>query len=198
MLPTLPVKNLLLTLRGRLETQQWKFYSHATPRIDKGKGIETESDEDPSKKLVPASTIIRPGPDEPVRFKFMINGKIVYLIEQEIQDYWDKEEKMKKAAEEAKLFAMSRPEVIKVVQEEAEKIGLDPRKIVVLNPEQSLSQTSRRKRKYMELEPKVKLPGLECNRSLPEGVPFVNHMVIEEPEYVIFFIDVFGDQAFQR
>ncbi|GJT02299.1 hypothetical protein Tco_0823468 [Tanacetum coccineum] len=219
--------------------------SHATLRIDKGKGIATESDEDPSKKL--------------------------------IQDYWDKEEKMKKAAEEAKLFAMSRPEVIKVVQEEAEKIGLDPRKIVVLKikpepitdvrihpntkpivasvfrnndkrnfdvhqlfkfsdfgiteldelglviqkkknsvvkdlmtflskryerlkkiheelgiqsallapvPEQASSQTSRRKRKYMELEPKVKLPGLECNRSLPEGVPFVNHMVIEEPEYV--------------
>ncbi|GJV58255.1 hypothetical protein Tco_1459260 [Tanacetum coccineum] len=40
--------------------------------------------------------------------------------------------------------------------------------------------------------------GLECNRSLPKGVPFVNHMVIEELEYGIFFIDVFGDQAFQR
>ncbi|GJY29694.1 hypothetical protein Tco_0405461 [Tanacetum coccineum] len=50
----------------------------------------------------------------------------------------------------------------------------------------------------MELEPEVKVPGLECNRSLPEGVPFVNHMVIEEPEYGIFFIDLFGDQAFQR
>ncbi|GKC82830.1 hypothetical protein Tco_1138547, partial [Tanacetum coccineum] len=33
---------------------------------------------------------------------------------------------------------------------------------------------------------------------LLEGVPFVNHMVIKEPEYGIFFIDVFGDQAFQR
>ncbi|GKF80709.1 hypothetical protein Tco_0239311 [Tanacetum coccineum] len=42
------------------------------------------------------------------------------------------------------------------------------------------------------------VPGLECNRSLPEGVPFVNNMVIEEPEYGIFFMDVFGDQAFQR
>ncbi|GJT96328.1 hypothetical protein Tco_1091846 [Tanacetum coccineum] len=36
---------------------------------------------------------------------------------------------MKKAAEEVKLLAMSRPEVIKVVQEEVEKIRLDPRKI---------------------------------------------------------------------
>ncbi|GKE44539.1 hypothetical protein Tco_1471823, partial [Tanacetum coccineum] len=253
-----------------------------------------------------------------------------------IQEYWDKEEKMKKVAEEAKLLAMTRPEVIKVVQEEAEKIRLDPRKIASakagekfkkaqdaehevlkrehskkvkrlteLNkrraeeyiwtmtniikpepiidvrihpdtkpivasvfrnndkrnfevhqpfkfsdfgiteldelgpiiqkkkisvvkylmtslskryerlkkipeelgiqyalrapvPEQTSSQTSGRKRKHMELEPEVKVPGLECNRSLPEGVPFANHMVIKEPEYEIFFIDVFGDQAFLR
>ncbi|GKA62504.1 hypothetical protein Tco_0762023 [Tanacetum coccineum] len=56
--------------------------SHATLRIDKGKGIATESDVDPSKRIVPASTIIRPDPDEPVR----------------------------KVVEEAKLLAMSRPE----------------------------------------------------------------------------------------
>ncbi|GJY49856.1 hypothetical protein Tco_0439812 [Tanacetum coccineum] len=287
--------------------------SHATPRIDKGKGIATESDEDPLKRLVHASTIIRPDPDKP-----------------------DKEEKIKKAAEEAKLLAMSSPEVIKAVQEETEKIGLDPRKIASakageklkkaqdaehevlkrehskkvkrlteLNrrraeeymwtmtnrikpepitdvrihpntkpivasvfrnndkrnfdvhqpfkfsefgiteldelgpiiqkkknsvvkhlmtslskryerlkkipkelgiqsalpapvPEQASSQTSGRKRKHMELEPEVKVRGLKCNRSLPEGVPFVNHIVIKEPEYGIFFIDVFGDQAFQR
>ncbi|GKC13589.1 hypothetical protein Tco_1010371 [Tanacetum coccineum] len=261
--------------------------SHSTPRINKGKGIATESDEDPSKRLVPASTIIHPDPDEPVRVEFMINGKTIYLTEQEIQEYWDKEEKMKKAAEEAKLIAMSRPEVIKVVQEEAKKIGLDLRKIAsakaelnrrraeeymwtmtngikpepitdvrihpkikpivasvfmnndkrnfdvhqpfkfsefgiteldelcpiiqkkknsivkdlmtslskrnerlnkipeelgiqfalpALVPEQASSQTSGRKRKPMELEPEVKVPGLKCNRSLPEGIPFVNHM----------------------
>ncbi|GJX23345.1 hypothetical protein Tco_0227790 [Tanacetum coccineum] len=50
----------------------------------------------------------------------------------------------------------------------------------------------------MELEPEIKVPGLECYRSLPEGVPFVNNVVIEEPEYGIFFTNVFGDQAFQR
>ncbi|GJW98903.1 hypothetical protein Tco_0180711 [Tanacetum coccineum] len=53
-------------------------------------------------------------------------------------------------------------------------------------------------RKHMELEPEIKVLVLECNRSLPEGVPFVNNMVIEEPEYRIFFIDVFSDKAFQR
>ncbi|GJV75448.1 hypothetical protein Tco_1507032 [Tanacetum coccineum] len=64
--------------------------------------------------------------------------------------------------------------------------------------EQASSQTSIKKRKHMELEPEVKVPGLECNRSLPEAVSFANNMVIEEPEYGIFFTDVFGDQAFQR
>ncbi|GJU83204.1 hypothetical protein Tco_1285569 [Tanacetum coccineum] len=50
----------------------------------------------------------------------------------------------------------------------------------------------------MELEPEIRIPVLECNMSLPEGVPFVNNMVIEEPKYGIFFIDVFGDECFQR
>ncbi|GJS89520.1 hypothetical protein Tco_0772156 [Tanacetum coccineum] len=61
--------------------------SQATPKIDKGKGIATESDDDPSKKLVKASSIVHPDPDELVRVEFMNNGKIVYLAEQEIQDY---------------------------------------------------------------------------------------------------------------
>ncbi|GKG63215.1 hypothetical protein Tco_0638862, partial [Tanacetum coccineum] len=52
------------------------------------------------------------------------------------------------------------------------------------------------KKNHMELELKIRIPGLECNRSLLEGVPFVNNMVIEEPEYGLFFIDVFGDEAF--
>ncbi|GJZ57625.1 hypothetical protein Tco_0613119, partial [Tanacetum coccineum] len=30
------------------------------------------------------------------------------------------------------------------------------------------------------------------------SIPLSNNMVIEEPEYGIFFTDVFGDQAFQR
>nr|GEU55971.1 copia protein [Tanacetum cinerariifolium] len=48
----------------------------------------------------------------------------------------------------------------------------------------------------LELETKVCIAGLECNRSLPEGIQFVNNMVIETLEHGIFFIDVFGNQAF--
>ncbi|GJT42935.1 hypothetical protein Tco_0951650 [Tanacetum coccineum] len=260
--------------------------SQATPKIDKGKGIETKSDDDPLKKLVKASSIVRPGPDEP-----------------------DKEEQIKKAEEEAMLLAITNPEVIKVVQEEAEKIGLDPKAIKgakageikhkydsymwtvnsrlkpepiidikihlktktvavtvyrgtdgrnfevhepflfgafgiseldelreiipkkknavvkdLMNslsrryerlkkipkelgihsallapaPKQASSRSSRRKWKHMELEPETRIPRLECNRALSENVLFINNMVIEELEYVIFFTDEFGDQAFQR
>nr|GEU70132.1 retrovirus-related Pol polyprotein from transposon TNT 1-94 [Tanacetum cinerariifolium] len=42
--------------------------SQAALRNDKGKGIATDSNEDPSKKLVPASTIVRPDPDEEKKF----------------------------------------------------------------------------------------------------------------------------------
>ncbi|GJW38381.1 hypothetical protein Tco_0064226 [Tanacetum coccineum] len=89
----------------------------------------TESEEDPSKKLVRASTIVHPDPDEEIKVPYMINGKIYYLTDKEMQPYLDKEEKLKKAAEEERLLAISKPEVIKVVQKEAEKIGLDPKKI---------------------------------------------------------------------
>ncbi|GJR18579.1 hypothetical protein Tco_0967106 [Tanacetum coccineum] len=78
-----------------------------------------------------------------------------------------------------------------------EELGIQSA-LPALVPKQASSQSLGRKRKHMELEPEVKVPGLECNRSLPKGVPFFNYMVIEEPEYEIFFIDVFGDRAFQR
>nr|GEV57849.1 hypothetical protein [Tanacetum cinerariifolium] len=64
-----------------------------------------------------------------VKVPYMINGKMCYLTDKEIQAYLDIEEKLRKAAEEERLLAISKPEVIKVVQEEAEKIGLDPNKI---------------------------------------------------------------------
>nr|GFD04330.1 hypothetical protein [Tanacetum cinerariifolium] len=35
---------------------------------------------------------------------------------------------------------------------------------------QAQSQPSRRKRKHIELEPEIRVPGLECNRSLPKGI----------------------------
>ncbi|GJT25260.1 hypothetical protein Tco_0895197 [Tanacetum coccineum] len=103
--------------------------SQAAPRSDKGKGISIESDEDLSKRLVHASNIVHPDPNEEVKVPLMINGKMYYLTEKEMQAYLDKEEILRKVAEEERLLAISKHEVINVVQEEDEKIKLDPKKI---------------------------------------------------------------------
>ncbi|GJY71550.1 hypothetical protein Tco_0475253 [Tanacetum coccineum] len=75
-----------------------------------------------------------------------------------------------------------------------EELGIQSA-LPALIPEQAPSQSSGRKRKHMELEPEIKVYGFECNRRLLKGVHFVNNMVIKEPEYVIFFTDVFGDDG---
>ncbi|GJY05407.1 hypothetical protein Tco_0371347 [Tanacetum coccineum] len=78
-----------------------------------------------------------------------------------------------KATKEAKLLEMNKSELIKVVNEEAAKAGVNPKIL-------------------------TRIPGLECNRSLPEGTPFINNLEIKQPENGMFFKDVFGDEAFQR
>ncbi|GKB01251.1 hypothetical protein Tco_0829295, partial [Tanacetum coccineum] len=266
-----------------------------------GKGIATDDQVEDQRKPVKALSIICPGPDALI--PYTINGEVYYLTTEQLQAHMDKEERIKKAEEDAKLYAISKPEVIKVVREEAKKLGIHPKEAIttqagenfkkaqdaehevlkrkhvekvkkslelrkhkgtdgrnfnVHNPflfgefgiseldelreiiptkknvvlkdlmnylarryerirkipeelgiksalpapvpasEQASSKFSRKKRKHMELEPEVKLPGLECNRTLPKNVLFVNNMVIEEPEYEILFADEFGDQAFQR
>nr|GEW72494.1 hypothetical protein [Tanacetum cinerariifolium] len=65
-------------------------------------------------------------------------------------------------------------------------------------PRQVLSLTSSQKRKHQELELEVRIIRHEYNISLPKGVTFVNYLVIEHLENELFFIDVFGDEAFQR
>ncbi|GKB28781.1 hypothetical protein Tco_0868182 [Tanacetum coccineum] len=72
-----------------------------------GKCIATDEQVKDQRKLVKASSIIRPDPDALI--PYTINGE--------------------KVEEEARLLAISKPKVIKVVQEEAENIRLDPKKI---------------------------------------------------------------------
>nr|GFA01549.1 hypothetical protein [Tanacetum cinerariifolium]GFA39542.1 hypothetical protein [Tanacetum cinerariifolium] len=47
-----------------------------------------------------------------------------------IQEYCDKEEQIKKAEEEAKLYVISKTKVIKVVREEAKKLGIYPKEAI--------------------------------------------------------------------
>ncbi|GJW15299.1 hypothetical protein Tco_0019432 [Tanacetum coccineum] len=99
--------------------------SQAVPKCDKGKGIATESDEDLSKRLVHASTIVSPDPDALI--PYTINGEVYRLTTKQLLEQMDKEELIKKSEEEARLLAISKPKVIKVVQEEAGKIGTGPK-----------------------------------------------------------------------
>ncbi|GJT97878.1 hypothetical protein Tco_1093396 [Tanacetum coccineum] len=59
-----------------------------------------------------------------------------------------------------------------------EELGIQSYSLLV--PKQAPSQSSGRKRMHMELEPEIKVPGLDCDRSLPKGVPFVNNMIRPE------------------
>ncbi|GJW36970.1 hypothetical protein Tco_0059890 [Tanacetum coccineum] len=76
--------------------------SQAAPRIDKGKGIATESDKDPSKKLVPASTIVRPDPDEEVKVPYMINKVYTTSLHRKQALLGTEERNSRKAVEEAR------------------------------------------------------------------------------------------------
>ncbi|GJW48126.1 putative reverse transcriptase domain-containing protein [Tanacetum coccineum] len=65
-------------------------------------------------------------PTKEPKVENIVQEHLYHLTNDEIQEHLDKEEKMKKAAEEVKLLEMSKPELIKVVQEEATKAGVDP------------------------------------------------------------------------
>nr|GEY09693.1 hypothetical protein [Tanacetum cinerariifolium] len=69
-----------------------------------GKSIATDDQAKDQRKLVKASSIVRPDPDEP--------------------------EEIKKAEEEARLNAISKTKVIKVIREEAKKLGIHPKEAI--------------------------------------------------------------------
>ncbi|GJY75454.1 hypothetical protein Tco_0480570 [Tanacetum coccineum] len=77
-----------------------------------GKGIATDEKVEDQRKLVKASFIIRLDPDALI--PYTTNGEVHYLTAKQLQAYMDKEEKIKKVEKEAKLFAISKPEVIKL------------------------------------------------------------------------------------
>ncbi|GJS24580.1 hypothetical protein Tco_0453212 [Tanacetum coccineum] len=258
------------------------------------KNVEKEHVQEPQVTEPIPTTIVRPLTKRAPKLK-MIGSSSRFQLTNTILE----EEKLEKAARDARLLEMNKFELIKVVHEEATKVGVDPKiissakggkefvniqeaKIKVLNREHSekikiarelkkkiidqyrWTTSSRLKPEIIidihiypntkpvvitvyigndrrnfnvhnpfkfgdfrvteldELSPiiqkkknkvvgdlmtslgkrydrlKTRIPGLECNRSLPKGIPFVNNLIIEQPENRLFFIDVFGDEAFQR
>ncbi|GJU36025.1 hypothetical protein Tco_1184379 [Tanacetum coccineum] len=158
---------------------------------NKGKGIARDTDES-LRKLVPASKEIHPDPDTLMLIPYEINGKLYQLTNEQIQAHLEKEEKLERAAQEAKLIELNKPVMIKVVKEVVIEVGVDPideslsknyDRLKVIPIELGISPTlpplklthslsSCRKRKALELKPEVCIAGLECNRSLPKRIPF--------------------------
>ncbi|GJT36673.1 hypothetical protein Tco_0927092 [Tanacetum coccineum] len=96
---------------------------------------------------------------------------------------------------------LSKPEIMKVVVEvvnEAEVLIKGNKDFLKHQyAHLKLLTPKKKKRKTMELEPETYIIGLHCNKKLPEGVPFKKNLMIEEPEHRLFFIDAFGEPAFQ-
>nr|GFA06238.1 hypothetical protein [Tanacetum cinerariifolium] len=145
----LPLKNLILKLRGRMMT--WK--------LKKLKRIKLERKKKPERltRAVPVSTV-RPLMRTNPKVEMMTSPATVKLTDtvfvipsfkpdtaattltiatnddeppkklikaSNVMQYLNKEEDIKKATEEAKLLEMTKSELIKVVHEEAEKAGID-------------------------------------------------------------------------
>ncbi|GKE83543.1 hypothetical protein Tco_1557285, partial [Tanacetum coccineum] len=69
-----------------------------------GKVIATDDQSDVQTKLVPASKEVRHDPDAPILVPYEINGKNFQLTKEQLQAHMDKEEQIKKAAEETKYL----------------------------------------------------------------------------------------------
>ncbi|GJX02426.1 hypothetical protein Tco_0186339 [Tanacetum coccineum] len=100
--------------------------------------------------------------------------------------------------EEARLFAISKPEVIKVVREEAKKLGIHLKEAITTKAGEKFkkaqdaehevhlrghlcSEKKEEGKTPWNLKPGNKIPGLECNRALPKNVSFINNVAIKEP-----------------
>ncbi|GJU38115.1 hypothetical protein Tco_1186469 [Tanacetum coccineum] len=121
--PTLALTHIQANVEGENATHTATEDPPSHTEGENDANIETTD----QRKLVNASSIGRPDLDAPVLVPYKINGKLHYLTDKQIQEYLDKEEQIMKAEEEARLIAISKPEVIKVVREEAKKLGIHPK-----------------------------------------------------------------------
>nr|GEX47618.1 hypothetical protein [Tanacetum cinerariifolium] len=106
--------------------------SHPKPLVNQRKGKDIFIEEQPKvqTKLIKASMVVREDPDEPIRVPYMINGKLYNFTNDEINANLEKEDQIKRDAEVAKSLQMTKTKVIKIVKEEAEKMGINPKKVI--------------------------------------------------------------------
>ncbi|GJY65698.1 hypothetical protein Tco_0467936 [Tanacetum coccineum] len=128
-----------------------------------GKCIATDEQAEDQRNLVKASSTVHPDPDAPIL-----------------------EEKIRKAEEEAMMFAINKPEVIKVVREEAKKLGIHPKEEITTKAGEKFKKAQEAehevlKKQHIEKEKNVVVKDLmnslsqryERIRKIPEelGIP---------------------------
>nr|GEW84348.1 hypothetical protein [Tanacetum cinerariifolium] len=92
--------------------------------VSKTADVEKEPAQEPRDT---ESILITIDPDAQVLIPFEINGKLYHLTNKEIQAHIEQEERKERVAQEARLLALSKPELIKVVTEVATEVGVDPK-----------------------------------------------------------------------
>ncbi|GJX95263.1 hypothetical protein Tco_0349849 [Tanacetum coccineum] len=106
--------------------QQPESQSYITPKDNKGKDIARDTDDSPC-KLVKATREVCLDPNALLLINYEINRVMYQLTNEEIQAYLEKHEQMEKVAKEARLIELSKPTLIKVVEEVANEAGVDPK-----------------------------------------------------------------------
>ena len=96
--------------------------SYHQDAANKGKAVLTTQEPEPTKQLVQASKEVRLDPED-VKIPYEINGVMYLLTPAQITDYLEKEETLRKVAEEERA---SKAEMAKVVVEEGKALGLKP------------------------------------------------------------------------
>ncbi|GJY56013.1 hypothetical protein Tco_0455128, partial [Tanacetum coccineum] len=150
--------------------------------------LEAETEIIGSSSRPQLTDLIVEDPKALVVIPYEINEVLHHLTNKQIQAHIDKEEKFGDfgVTEWDELGPIIPKKKNKVVGELMTSLGkkYDRLKVISIElgihptlsaPKQVPSLSSGRKRKTQELEPEVRIPGLECNRSLPKGVQFVNN-----------------------
>ncbi|GKB46151.1 hypothetical protein Tco_0896904 [Tanacetum coccineum] len=177
--------------------------SFTTPKDNRGKGIATDTDESLC-NLVPASNEVRSDPDtlvaaQEAKLIELNNHALIKVVEEVVSEAGVDPNALrnKKGGQE---FIKQQDAELKVHQRE--DLAKDELSVIIPKKKNKvvgelMTPLSKKKRKALELEPEVRIVGLECNRSLPERILFLNNKVIKTPKHEIFFTDAFEEHAFR-
>ncbi|GJT44746.1 hypothetical protein Tco_0953461 [Tanacetum coccineum] len=125
-------------------------------RVDRGKGIAKDIDKSPP-KLVKASKKVCPDPNTPVLIPYEIQGKMYQFTKEQYQANLDKEDKLEKAAKEARLLEINKFELIKVVHKVVKEAGVDPKALQNLKGGQEFIKKQKSKLNVLNKERMKKL-----------------------------------------